>query len=582
MYASMLLRALGYSDANGDFSYDNALNFAKTIGLVDTFNCNESNFLRDHVVAMSYTALYTPTKGSDVRLLTQLIESGAIDESKADTLTEFFDNVDAIQTLELEADEMDVTLNFNADLTANGQSMMDVSLPLNIKFADTKDASTAKIAITTDFGSSDGSTPVEFYYDKGVAYLNLLGLKFKTEIPEEGTHFADIITTIHDTPSTDSNALILADDVTPTAENDVMYAYLENGGGFPVCALDSISYVNGTYTASLNLGVVNKAFDEEIAIVKEDLVNSSSLPEGIDIYDVDVNLNSASVSATLLDGMVNKVSIQSGFSVKAPDFSASMNMSGGMTVNALDEDVSITFPKDLEEYTKVDPSVVLDIEITPENMFKDLDPAQLAKDLNLDKLLENLDSEKILTNLNVEKAFEGMDFTKIIADLNLDKLELEGVNPSTMTPEQRLEFAKKFVSGIDAEALAQDLDLDTLLTNLDVDKAIQGLQLVEWLNSVDLDKFIADLDLDSIFENIKANGEPIVDPASINESLSQLNLNEKLKGLKLGETLKSLNLNEALKEVNTQLKNVNIAEVINSLEEYLNSVNPDDLAALTK
>ncbi len=586
MYTSMLLRALGYSESNGDFTYDNALAFAKKIGIVDDFNCDEDNFLRDHVVAMGYTALHTPTKGSDVRLLTQLIEGGAVDENKASALTEFFDYVDAIRHLELEADDIDMTLNFDADLKANGQSMIDVSLPLNIKLADTKNASQIKASVTTDLGSADGSTPVEIYYNDGMAYLNLLGLKCKTEIPE-GKLTPEAFTRSDDTAgeeNIESNTvgLVLAEDATPAVDNDVVYAYLEDNGSFPVCALDSISYVNGTYTAKPNLSVVNKAFDEEIALIKESLVESGSLPEGIKIDDIDVNLESASVSTTLLDGMLNKLNIESGFSVKAPDFSASLNASGGMTVNALDEDVSISFPRDLDKYTLVDPSIVLDIEINPENMLKDLNPIQLAEDLNLGKLLESLDSEKILSNLNAEKAFEGLDLEKIIADLNLDKLDLEGVDVSTMTPEQQLELAKKFISGIDAEALATDLDLDTLLTNLDVDKAIEGLKLVEWLDGVDLDKFIADLDLDSIFENIKSSGEPIVDPEEFNESLSQLNLNEKLKNLKLGETLKSLNLNDALKDVNKQLKDVDIAEVINSLETYLDTIDPADFAGEAK
>ncbi len=582
MYTSMLLRALGYSESNGDFTYDNAIDFARTTGLVDDFNCDESNFLRDHVVAMSYTALHTPTKGSDVRLLTQLIEGGTINENDAAPISEFFDNVDAVQNLGLEANDIDMTLNFDADFKANGKSLIDVSLPLDIKVVDSDDASKIQAAVTTDLGSSDGSAPIEFYCNEGTIYLNLLGLKCQTELPEP-----EVITGYDDTvpeesSETDTDELVLAEDVTPIADNDVVYAYIENNSIFPVCALDSISYVNGTYTAKPNLNIVNKVFDEEIALVKESLVESGSLPEDIKIDGIDINLESASVSATLLDGMLNKLNIESGFSVTAPDFSANLNASGGMAVNALDEDVSIAFPEDLKKYKKVDPSIILDIEITPENIFKDLDPKQLAKDLNLDKLLKNLDSEKILANLNVEKAFEGIDLEKVINDLNLDKLDLEDVDASKMTPEQQLELAKKFVSGIDAEALAKDLDLDTLLSNLDVDKAIKGLKLVDWLNGVDLDKFISDLDLDSIFENITSNGKPIVDPEKFNESLSQLKLNEKLKSLKIGETLNSLNLNDALKNVNKQLKDVNIAEVIDALEKYLDTVDPSVLTDAAK
>ena len=57
MYTTFLLRALGYSDAKGDFTYAKALDFGEQVGLVDDINCSTKNFLRDNVVAMSLTAL---------------------------------------------------------------------------------------------------------------------------------------------------------------------------------------------------------------------------------------------------------------------------------------------------------------------------------------------------------------------------------------------------------------------------------------------------------------------------------------------------------------------------------------------
>ena len=65
MYTTFLLRALGYSDAKGDFTYAKALDFGEQVGLVDDINCSTKNFLRDNVVAMSLTALDTDVKGSD-------------------------------------------------------------------------------------------------------------------------------------------------------------------------------------------------------------------------------------------------------------------------------------------------------------------------------------------------------------------------------------------------------------------------------------------------------------------------------------------------------------------------------------
>ncbi len=82
-YATFLLRALGYSDAaGGDFTYANALAFAKEKGVVDEFNCDEKNFLRDHVAAMSYTALAAAPKSGEADLLTKLTASGAVKDAK--------------------------------------------------------------------------------------------------------------------------------------------------------------------------------------------------------------------------------------------------------------------------------------------------------------------------------------------------------------------------------------------------------------------------------------------------------------------------------------------------------------------
>lgn len=80
-YATFLLRALGYEDS-ADFTYDTALEYGERIGLCDWSNCLGEVFLRDNVVAMSYTALSLPTKSGEVDLLSKLVASGAIADSK--------------------------------------------------------------------------------------------------------------------------------------------------------------------------------------------------------------------------------------------------------------------------------------------------------------------------------------------------------------------------------------------------------------------------------------------------------------------------------------------------------------------
>lgn len=83
MYAAFVLRALGYTEAAGDFTYAEVKTFAQQIGLYDAAVIDTEAFLRDDVAAASYTALSLTPKGSGQTLLEQLVENGAVDEQTA-------------------------------------------------------------------------------------------------------------------------------------------------------------------------------------------------------------------------------------------------------------------------------------------------------------------------------------------------------------------------------------------------------------------------------------------------------------------------------------------------------------------
>ena len=82
MYATFLLRALGYSDT-ADFSYANAIETAREQGIYDTGIINVQNFLRDDAAAASYTVLSVSPKNSEGTLLDQLVSENAITEADA-------------------------------------------------------------------------------------------------------------------------------------------------------------------------------------------------------------------------------------------------------------------------------------------------------------------------------------------------------------------------------------------------------------------------------------------------------------------------------------------------------------------
>ncbi|MEA4823787.1 MAG: S-layer homology domain-containing protein [Clostridiaceae bacterium] len=64
-FYTMLLRTLGYSDANGDFTYAAALDFASTLGLIDDTDAArvETAFVRDDAAFACARALCTTPKG---------------------------------------------------------------------------------------------------------------------------------------------------------------------------------------------------------------------------------------------------------------------------------------------------------------------------------------------------------------------------------------------------------------------------------------------------------------------------------------------------------------------------------------
>jgi len=91
-YVTFLLRALGYDDSgeSKDFSWSGAVDFARSIGLLDEelyFRITNNPFIRDHVAKASYNALLQPLKDGSRTLLDKLVDSGAITEEQARSLT---------------------------------------------------------------------------------------------------------------------------------------------------------------------------------------------------------------------------------------------------------------------------------------------------------------------------------------------------------------------------------------------------------------------------------------------------------------------------------------------------------------
>ena len=130
MYATFLLRALGYSDS-ADFTYANALDTAREQGIYDTGVINTQNFLRDDVAAASYTALSVSPKDSEGTLLDQLVSENAVKESDAKPYQSLFSSYAQYRE---ETSGMDDLLHYSVNsefaapvaVTREGKTVMQV------------------------------------------------------------------------------------------------------------------------------------------------------------------------------------------------------------------------------------------------------------------------------------------------------------------------------------------------------------------------------------------------------------------------------------------------------------------------
>lgn len=86
-YTTMILRALGYSDQDGSYQWDQSLNYGQTIGLIsqeefDSFQpLAAKSILRDIMVRLSYNSLFTNIKDTQTKLVESLVEKNAIPQT---------------------------------------------------------------------------------------------------------------------------------------------------------------------------------------------------------------------------------------------------------------------------------------------------------------------------------------------------------------------------------------------------------------------------------------------------------------------------------------------------------------------
>lgn len=333
MYTTFLLRALGYSDAaGGDFAYSGAVDFGESIGLVDIANCNETNFLRDHVAAMSLTALNTAVKDdADTKLLEKLVADGAVEQATAADMLTFFDNYDAyVAAAAAMNDEtrMDVSVDMSATVDMDGQQVMTLSMPMEMKMdMDLENMDQSQISMTGTMNmtmdeslvaegeQSSVSQVVSYYYADGVYYMDLGDQKVKMDMSFE-------------------DALAQMGDLANMAES---------GTSEPICLIDSITTSGNSMTVTYSAAGMSNLVDEVLAGMGMDEQTAG----------VDFSMDDVTSSVTIENGAVSATSMTAVINMNVEGSAMTMNMSMDMDINQTGDGVTIDVPDDLDTYTDI-------------------------------------------------------------------------------------------------------------------------------------------------------------------------------------------------------------------------------------
>lgn len=96
-YMTMALRSIGYQDETGDFKWRKSLEKALELGIIDQDfydDLKETEFLRDHVVKISYDLLKQPVKNDTATLAEKLLSYGTFTKEILDQLEILEPNTD--------------------------------------------------------------------------------------------------------------------------------------------------------------------------------------------------------------------------------------------------------------------------------------------------------------------------------------------------------------------------------------------------------------------------------------------------------------------------------------------------------
>ena len=315
MFCTFALRTLGYSDkAGGDFTYQDALVYAKQVGIVDDLLLS-GDFMRDQLAAISYNTLGTSVKGGKVLLLESLMDSGAINRTAAAPILEKLNNSEKFAKAAAawnNVKAVDMTADIKMSVKSAGLEMA-FTMPMDIKAVvngtDIQLQMNATLALP-------GEQPmdIQLWMKDGWMYMQQGSDKIKYDL------------------GLDEEAL---EELTQKGSSAKMPPYLTGNVTIEQKGDDTV------YTLTDN-GLFSRIFDSAMAGIK-DQTGGTTIKVSNYNYTVTVDKNGVLKGITVSYSMSAAIAAN-GENDLTQDMSMEMNMSIVYTINALGDDVTITFP----------------------------------------------------------------------------------------------------------------------------------------------------------------------------------------------------------------------------------------------
>lgn len=191
MYGAFLLRALGYFEVAGDFTYREATAFAEQVGVYDKGTVDPDHFLRDHVAAASYTALALSAKETDITLLDQLVQEEAVDKAAANPYQKLFATYNAYRKA-TEGMEALTAMQITGQVTVKAEQENNAFTLLSEETSwidkQTPALLTQRIVTMQSPGIADKTFTAESYTADGVQYSRQNGQRSRREILARQMH----------------------------------------------------------------------------------------------------------------------------------------------------------------------------------------------------------------------------------------------------------------------------------------------------------------------------------------------------------------------------------------------------------